>query len=170
VSHGRPRHPQTQGKDERFHRTLKVELLREGEFRDLTECQHRFDPRRDIYNLERPHEALDMSPPASRYYVSKRTYPETLPEIEYSPDDLVRKVQREGDISLHGKIYVISKAFRGQLIGLRPTSNDGYWDVYYCHQHIGHLDERGTGRSDAFGLPNSARCSRSVPQTKGTDQ
>lgn len=170
VSHGRPYHPQTQGKEERFHRTLKVELLRGGGFRDLDACQSRFDPWRDVYNMERPHEALEMSPPASRYRVSKRWFSEALPEIEYSPGDLVRKVQCRGEIYLQGKSYVVSKAFRGHPIGLRPTSQDGYWDVYFCHQLIGHLDARGGSRGDAFALPNSARCARSVRQGKGTDQ
>jgi transposase InsO family protein len=83
VSHGRPYHPQTQGKDERFHRTLQAELLRWERFHDLSHCQRRFDAWRKIYNLERPHEALDMQVPASRYTMSKQAFPETLPLIEY---------------------------------------------------------------------------------------
>ena len=58
VGHSRPYHPQTQGKDERFHRTLKAEVLTGHVFRDLDHCQRRFDEWRNTYNLERPHEAL----------------------------------------------------------------------------------------------------------------
>jgi transposase InsO family protein len=58
VTHIRPHHPQTQGKDERFHRTLKAEVLRDRSHLDLPACQSDFDPWRDIYNRERPHEAL----------------------------------------------------------------------------------------------------------------
>lgn len=59
TSHGRPYHPQTQGKEERFHRTLKAELLRWEDFRNLTHCQRLFDAWRNKYNMERPHEALE---------------------------------------------------------------------------------------------------------------
>ena len=51
VYHGRPRHPQTQGKDERFHRTLRLELLHDSEFRDLAEAQREFDSWREVYNF-----------------------------------------------------------------------------------------------------------------------
>src|SRR5512146_785656 len=50
LQHGRPAHPQTQGKDERFHRTLKVELLQGRSFSDLGDCQRHFDPWRERYN------------------------------------------------------------------------------------------------------------------------
>jgi transposase InsO family protein len=63
VSHSRPYHPQTQGKDERFHRTMKAELLHNRVFTDLVECQHKFDVWRDEYNLHRPHQALQMQVP-----------------------------------------------------------------------------------------------------------
>jgi transposase InsO family protein len=53
VSHGRPYHPQTQGKEERFHRTLVTELLRTQQWRDLAHCQAAFDRWREAYNTER---------------------------------------------------------------------------------------------------------------------
>src|SRR3984893_5401862 len=55
VSHGRPYHPQTQGKDERFDRTLTAELIGRRAFADLAECQQRFDAWRVVYNTQRPH-------------------------------------------------------------------------------------------------------------------
>ena len=67
VSHGRAYHPQTQGKEERFHRSLKAEVLDRNSFADLTACQRAFDRWRPIYNHERPHEALGLKPPAARY-------------------------------------------------------------------------------------------------------
>jgi transposase InsO family protein len=63
VSHSRPYHPQTQGKDERFHRTLKRELLDHRGFDSISRCQHAFDEWRDQYNLIRPHESLGQKPP-----------------------------------------------------------------------------------------------------------
>ncbi len=91
LCHGRPHHPQTQGKDERFHRTLKAEVLRYESFHDLRASQRRFDQWRDLYNLERPHEALGLDVPADHYQVSRRVFPESLPLIEYGGADQVRK-------------------------------------------------------------------------------
>ena len=96
VTHSRPYHPQTQGKDERFHRSLKAEVLRGPPFRDLSHAQEHFEAWRQVYNFERPHQALGQQVPASRYQPSVRAFPATLPPIEYGPDDLVRKVQAQG--------------------------------------------------------------------------
>ena len=66
VAHGRAYHPQTQGKDERFHRTLKFEVLRHFNFTTLAHCQREFEHFRERYNLVRPHDALGLATPASR--------------------------------------------------------------------------------------------------------
>jgi transposase InsO family protein len=142
VSHSRPYHPQTQGKDERFHRTLNLEVLRHNHFADLAEAQSGFDHWRNIYNLERPHEALGQHPPASRYSASPRTFPEQLPPIEYAPDHWVRKVGKNGKISFQGKVIRVSKAFYGYPLGLRPTLEDGVWDVYFCQHKVNQIDLR----------------------------
>lgn len=83
--HGRPRHPQTQGKDERFHATLVAEVLRWRDFDDLVASQAAFDPWREMYNTQRPHEALDLAVPAGRYHPSPRSFPKKLPEIVQPP-------------------------------------------------------------------------------------
>jgi transposase InsO family protein len=140
VKHARPYHPQTQGKDERFHRTLVAEVLRFQLFDNLVHCQTRFDQWRDVYNLQRPHQALAMAVPASRYHASPRAFPEALPSIEYGPDDIVRKVQAEGLISYQNRCIRLSKAFRGLPVALRPTSEDGILDVFFCHQKVAHID------------------------------
>jgi transposase InsO family protein len=140
VAHGRAYHPQTQGKEERFHRTLQVELLNRGGFRDLSACQPRFDPWRDVYNLRRPHEALDLAVPASRYRPSERTFPERLPPLEYAPDVTVRKVQAEGWFSFRGRTFRIAKAFRGERLGLRPTTSDGRFEVLFGVVPLGVVD------------------------------
>lgn len=142
VSHSRPFHPQTQGKDERFHRTLKVELLRDYAWRDLHQCQERFEHWRDQYNCQRPHEALQMQVPASRYRVSIRPFPESLPSIEYPADLLVRRVQKNGVIYLRPRIFFVGEAFQGLDVALRPTTTDGFYEVYFCHQHVTTLDLR----------------------------
>ena len=143
VSQSRPYHPQTNGKIERFHRTLKTELLRYYRFEDLQNMQDGFDWWRDEYNLGRPHQALGYKCPVDRYSRSEREYPEVLPEIEYGPETEVRKVQKEGWIDYRGEKYRISRAFIGYPVGLRPTQEDGKMDVYFCHQKVKTLDLTG---------------------------
>ena len=139
VCHTRPYHPQTNGKEERFHRTLKAEVLRYHHFTDLAECQGVLDDWRMVYNTRRPHESLGQKPPASRYAISSRPYPSVLPPVEYGPEDQVRKVQAQGVLSFKGRLWPVGKAFRGQPVALRPTAVDGEYQVFYCHQQIGSL-------------------------------
>jgi transposase InsO family protein len=143
VSHGRPCHPQTQGKDERFHRTLVAEVLQGQHFDNLTVCQTRFDAWREVYNAQRPHEALGLGVPASRYSASRRAFPETLPPLEYSPGDTVRTVAANGVIGFRGRPWRVGKAFRGQRVGVRSTTTDGVWAVYFGVQEVASLDLRG---------------------------
>jgi transposase InsO family protein len=131
VAHGRPRHPQTQGKCERFHRTLKAELLSRMDLRDLPRAQGAFDRWREEYNLERPHEACGMAPPVSRYSPSPRPYPERLPEVEYGPGDQVRIVADHGDISFAARKWYITEALGGERVAVRPTGKDGIMSVCY---------------------------------------
>ncbi len=140
LCHGRPHHPQTQGKDERFHRTLKAEVLRYEHFDDLSASQRRFDQWRDLYNLERPHEALGLDVPADHYQVSRRVFPESLPLIEYGQADQVRKVQAGGIVHFRGRQFKVGQAFRGYPVALRPSQEDDVWQVYFCHQRIKTLD------------------------------
>ncbi len=142
VTHGRPGHPQTQGKDERFHRTLKAELLNNRSFVDLAHCQRAFDAWRSIYNNERPHQALAMAVPAERYRPSARPLPKTLLPIEYGPDDVVRKVDNQGFISFKNRSWRISKALRGQPLALRPTLHDGLFTVHFCTHRVATIDLR----------------------------
>ena len=164
VSHGRPCHPQTQGKDERFHRTLKAEVLNGRSFRDMQDCQIAFDRWRPIYNHERPHEALDLKPPAARYRVSPRPFPETLPAIEYGPGDLVRKVDSDGFISFKNRAFRIGKPFRGQPVALRRTGAEDVMSIHFCAQRIGFIDLRRD--HDACGFMDIARAMPTTPQAQ----
>jgi len=140
VSHGRPHHPQTQGKDERFHRTLKLEVIgRRPVWRDNPEVQTAFDSWRPEYNFSRPHEALGLEPPASRYRPSPRPFPSKLPPIEYDADFEVRRVRGNGRIKLKGRHFFLGKAFAGDPVGLRQAG-ERVWDAYYCHQRLARID------------------------------
>ena len=140
VIHSSPYHPQTLGKLERFHRSLKAELLQATSFTDIDHCQSCFDPWRHFYNLERPHHALDLDTPASRYTPSLRSFPQALPIIEYDSDDQVRTVDVNGRISFMGRLFRVGKAFRGKQVALRPTSTDGVWNVFFSIQLIASID------------------------------
>jgi transposase InsO family protein len=169
VLHGRPRHPQTQGKEERFHRTLKAEVISGRSFSDLADCQRAFDKWRPRYNHERPHQALDMATPAERYRPSPRCFPEVLPAIEYAPGDQIRKVDSDGFISFKNRPWRIGKAFRGELVALRPTTEDGVFSVHYCSHRIASLDLR-QGESRTCGLVDNAERCPQGPQAKNQNQ
>lgn len=141
VIHGRPYHPQTQGKEERFHRTLKLEVLRGQRFASLAHCQQQFDRFRDRYNLVRPHQALALEVPASRYRPSARALPAALPAVRYPSDRLVRKVDEQGWLSFRGSYFHLSKALHGYPVALRPTDLDQRrYDVFFCHQRVAQID------------------------------
>jgi transposase InsO family protein len=141
VTHIRPYHPQTQGKDERFHRTLKFEVLRHFNFVTLDHCQREFDRFRDRYNLIRPHDALGLATPASRYRPSPIPFPNSLPPIEYPPGLEVRRVQDGGWFSYRGKSFHVTKALRGFPIALRQSAEaDSLRAVLFCHQPVALID------------------------------
>jgi transposase InsO family protein len=166
VSHGRAYHPQTQGKEERFHRSLKAEVLDRNSFADLVACQRAFDRWRRIYNHERPHEALGLQPPALRYRPSPRVFCESLPPIEYGPGDIVRKVDGDGWISFRNRPIRIGKAFRRQPVALRAGGDDGVFDIHYCVHRIGRLDLRAID-APACGFVDIARA---MPTTSRAPQ
>ena len=94
------------------------------------------------YNLERPHEALDLAVPASRYRVSERVFQEATSAYEYSERFEVRRANRYGQFSFQGTTYKASEAFAQEPLGLTASGVDGVWEVHYCRFWIGTLDER----------------------------
>jgi len=134
--HGRPYHPQTQGKEERFHKTLKQELIDHEQFRDHDHCQKRFDLWRDKYNCIRPHEALDFKTPAEIYQPSCKTYPEKIKPYEYDISDIKRKVQDKGVISFKNNVIRVGKAFIGENVALRKSKAESTYEIYFCNQLI----------------------------------
>jgi transposase InsO family protein len=142
ISHAKPYHPQTMGKDERFHRSLKAEVLSGPPFTDLAAAERALDRWRAVYNTQRPHEALDLAVPASRYQPSPRAYIETVALFEYPQGDLVRRVQRGGNVTLFKRTVRVPKAFGGKAIAFRPTQHDGVFDIFFRTQRLATVDFR----------------------------
>ena len=138
ISHIRPFHPQTQGKEERFHQTINREVLTQRPSWDTpTQLQTAFDDFRRLYNHHRPHESLgETIVPADRYQPSTRTFPTQLPAVTYPPGTHIRKVSPDARFSFQGRLYRAGRPFKGKHIGIRPTPTKGTWNVYYRHHHI----------------------------------
>jgi transposase InsO family protein len=136
VTHSRPRHPQTNGKNERFHRTLKADLIKQQKIENYIHAQKLFDQWRNIYNYHRPHEAINMLVPADRYQPSLRRMPEKLPLIEYDDKAIVRKTSDTGIISYKGENYHVGKAFAGYYLEVRPNEVNGLLEVYFNRHKV----------------------------------
>ena len=140
VSHSRPLHPQTNGKDERFHRTIRAELIGQRTFGSIAEVQGHFERWRHEYNHDRPHESLALDVPASRYVASHRSYPEILPAILYNESDLVRTVRQNGMVSIWRNDFYVGQAFAGQPVAFRPTGDDRVWTIFFCEKKLRLID------------------------------
>lgn len=138
VSHGRPYHPQTQGKDERLNRTLKDEVISRHAMTDLSESQAVFDQWWHTYNYDRPHDALQLDAPAAHYQRSPRPFPDPLPPITYPPEDILRKVDQSGKIYFRNRYFRVGKAFRYQPVALRP-SDQADFEVFFCRFKIAQI-------------------------------
>jgi transposase InsO family protein len=139
VLHSRPYHPQTNGKDERFHRTLKEELITTRQWRDLAHCQKEFDRWRAVYNEERPHEAISLDTPASRYGASLRPFPQSLLDPCYPAGTPTRTVSINGRISFRGQSHYVGKAFQRLLVRIVEAARPGRFDVFFMRNRIAQL-------------------------------
>jgi transposase InsO family protein len=141
VIHSRPYHPQSRGKNERFHRTLKAEVFALQRFHDLAAVQRALDRWRTIYNLDRPHEALGLEVPASRYQPSPRAMPDRLPQIHYDDNEIIRTVSStKAYVSFKGRLWKVPQAFRGERLAIRPLTTDGRYGVFFAAHKIATID------------------------------
>jgi transposase InsO family protein len=149
VLHSRPYHPQSRGKNERFHRTLDDEVFALRRFRDLVELQHAFNRWREVYNFERPHEALKQDVPASRYRPSARLMPERLPTVEYDEHEIVRTVSTTKHyVSFKGRLWKVPGAFAGERLAIRPLTAEGRYGIYFGANQVASINltnQKGVG-------------------------
>lgn len=135
-------HPQTQGKVERMHGSLQqARRYRQGAdfFR-----QDWLDLFRYEYNYIRPHAALALATPASRWCPSLRVYRNAPPDWQYPETMKVLRLAGEGQLNWYGRRWEISSALRGQLVGLDVMADQAI--VYFCRTPLRELDLR-TGAS-----------------------
>lgn len=138
--HGRIKHPQTQGKIERFHRAMNQELLNHYTQTDIADAERVFDDWRNCYNNERPHEALGMKRPSDVYTPSTRTYYDCVSKFDYSGNYHVVKVNSWGYVRFdHWQIY-LSETMIGEHIEFRPNPRGDIFIACYRNFAIGEFD------------------------------
>lgn len=100
IKHGKPYHPQTQGKIERFHRTLKLWLHQRPRADSIEVLQGQLDTFVHYYNEVRPHRARDMVPPRRAYDALVKASPD--PAHHVAPHTRVRhdKIDPHGRFTL----------------------------------------------------------------------
>lgn len=138
--HGRPRHPQTQGKDERFNQTMRRELLKDTCLKDWPDAAAKFSAYRDFYNKVRPHHALNLDTPSQHYRHSGREYSQEVPEWEYPEGVWLRKVKSTGFMTWKGQGYFLSEAFAGKTIAVQESKVEGCINLLYRQFRIGRID------------------------------
>jgi transposase InsO family protein len=131
------RHPQTQGKVERFHGAMAAALKRRG-YPRLQERQRWLDEFRHEYNHVRPHEALGMQTPATVWCKSDRAYDPNPQPWQYEPGSELVKVAGDGQIWIERQRWEISRALVGEWVQLIRLSDRIL--VYYCRSLVRELD------------------------------
>lgn len=147
------RHPQTQGKVERFHRSLTAALLRRGTPQE-EQRQSWLDAFRHEYNCVRPHEALQMRTPHQIWHKSLRRYRESAAAWAYPSGSEIKEVDSIGQFRLNHRRHYISKALAGRQVGLVEAQQRIL--VYYRQTLICELDplqSRSIPADDRSSLP-----------------
>jgi putative transposase len=136
-----PGKPQQNGRHERMHKTLKDEVASKPEV-DRQAQQLAFDRFRHEYNDVRPHEALEMATPASRYTTSRRVMPASLSSPEYPATMAVRRVGTDGRVSWQGQEVAVTTLLGGEPVGLEQLG-EHRWRMHYGPVVLAELTMRG---------------------------
>jgi len=141
LTHSAPYHPQTNGKNERFHRSLKLEVLHQRKYKNNREMQKAFNEWRHIYNFKRPHQGIENKTPGSRYKASYRKFQENLSDYDYANCEVVKKVSKlNGFFSFKGKRYRAGKALNNEYIAIKETDRSDQFAIYFMDSFIKKFD------------------------------
>ena len=132
--HGRPYHPQTQGKVERLHGTLERELLPRADRASLEAYSRDIERWREQYNTVRPHEAIGDIPPAERWRPSPRPRPRMIPQPQYPPGSTLRTVCEVGSIRWNKLRIMAGRGLVGRTV--RVVETEHTTDLYFAHVRI----------------------------------
>lgn len=132
--HGRPYHPQTQGKVERFHGTLEREWLPHAPRHDPRAFDDDAQNFRHTYNHLRPHEAVDDQPPVARFTPSPRPRPHRLPPVEHPEGSVVRRVGRVGEVRWNGCRILAGRGLIGQHVRIEQRQHE--LAVFFCNHQL----------------------------------
>ncbi len=135
--HGRPYHPQTQGKVERFNGTLQREVWPTARRDALAHFAADLERWRPVYNAIRPHEALGDEPPVCRWRPSDRPRPASVPEVAYPADAELRRVGHAGDIRWRRSRVLVGQGLAGQRV--RVVEAGPQVEVYYGSHRVRHI-------------------------------
>lgn len=138
--HGRPLHPQTQGKEERFNGSMTRELLRHTVIEDMDDAERKFSEYRDFYNNERPHCSLALDTPVQHYEKSKKEYNPQVNPWEYPEGCTIHRVKSSGYITVGGQGYFLSEAFGEKEIAVKKSDKPNCINLYYRQFIIGQID------------------------------
>jgi transposase InsO family protein len=136
-----PGKPQQNGRQERFHRTLKAETANPPRA-NMRAQQRAFDLFRKIYNEERPHEALGQKPPATCFALSPRRYP--CPLVRFateSPWEHIERIDKQGFIRWHNKRLFVSRALAHEDVAIEYEGASEAWLMIFGPLCIGVLTE-----------------------------
>ena len=134
-------HPEQNGRHERMHKTLKAETARPPQA-NLRLQQIAFQRFQREYNEQRPHEALEYKMPAELYVASLRRYPARLPDLEYPPGVILRRISQQGSLKWKCERTFLSEVLARQTVGLLEVEDDLH-EVYYGPLLLGWFDAAG---------------------------
>jgi len=146
------RHPQTQGKVERFHRTLGESIRHKGRPRDLADWQEAFKAFLYEYNHIRPHEALQMATPSQYYQPSPKAYNPNPGDWEYPEGSVVEKLNTRGWLGKSRLRYFVSEALAEKKVRVEQIENKMI--VSYRNMYVREIDKE-TGRTISLLKPIS---------------